>query len=65
MTCDALSTALFVMGLDKAEDFWKRNDGFEVIFITDSAICITEGLASVFSPLGNYENTEVVILHRD
>ena len=65
VTCDALSTALFVMGLDKAEDFWKRNDGFEVIFITDSEIFITEGLTSVFSPLGNYENTEVVILHRD
>ena len=65
VTCDALSTALFVMGLDKAADFWKRNDGFEVIFITDSEIFITEGLASVFSPLGNYENTAVVILHRD
>lgn len=65
VTCDALSTALFVMGLDKAADFWKRNDDFEVIFITDSEVYITEGLASVFSPLGKYENTEVVILQRD
>lgn len=65
VTCDALSTALFVMGFDKATYFWKHNNGFEAIFITDNGICITEGLTSVFSPLGKYENTEVVILHRD
>ncbi len=65
VTCDALSTALFVMGFDKATNFWKQNNGFEAIFITDNGICITEGLTSVFSPLGKYENTEVVILHRD
>lgn len=65
VTCDALSTALFVMGFDKATNFWKQNNGFEAIFITDNGICITEGLTSVFSSLGKYENTEVVILHRD
>lgn len=61
--CDALSTALFVMGLDKATDFIKRNSGFDVIFITDNGICITEGAA--FSPLGKYENAQITILRRD
>lgn len=33
--CDALSTALFVMGQDKAEAYWRKFGGFEMILITD------------------------------
>lgn len=36
---DALSTALFVMGVDEAINYWKQNkdenDAFEMILITD------------------------------
>lgn len=32
---DALSTALFVMGTEKAIDFWKNNAGFEFILVTE------------------------------
>jgi len=45
---DALSTALFVLGMDKAMEI--KTDDFEIIFITDkNEIYITEGLDGIFS----------------
>jgi len=47
---DALSTALFVMGPERAEHHWRKNGGFEMLMITDqSEIILTEGLAKGFS----------------
>lgn len=47
---DALSTALFVMGSEKAEDYWRENGGFEMLLITDqNEIFLTEGIAEQFS----------------
>lgn len=48
--CDALSTALFVMGAQGAEDYWKANGGFDMIIVTDDGeILITEGIAGDFT----------------
>lgn len=45
--CDALSTALFVMGSEKAEKFRQERDDFEMLLITnDGGIIITEELAA-------------------
>lgn len=44
-TADALSTALFVMGLDEAISYWKNRNGFEMILITDdNTVYYTQGL---------------------
>lgn len=47
---DALSTGLFVTGLDKAVEIWKEYRDFEAVFITENnTIYITEGLIDKFT----------------
>lgn len=44
-TCDALSTALFVMGPQKAADYWRARQDFEmIVYAEDGQITYTPGL---------------------
>ena len=51
---DALSTALFVMGLDAGAEFQKSSGlAFEAVFVTDdNTVWITPGLAGRYRPTG-------------
>ena len=50
--CDGLSTALFVMGREKAVDFWRNRGDFDMILIMKDRILITEGILDRFTPEG-------------
>ncbi len=52
---DALSTALFVMGLDRATAYYRENGGFDFIILTDSGgLYLTEGVFDDFTLADGY-----------
>ena len=54
---DALSTSLFVMGKDKAIDFYKNKLDFDFVLITkDRSLIYSEGLAPVLTVIGQFDS---------
>ena len=53
---DALSTALFVMGRENAERYWKDKGGFEFILLDDNEeLWLTKGAAERFRLADGYD----------
>ncbi len=50
LTCDALSTALYVCGAERAVQIWRDTQDFEMIYVTtDGTIYLSEGLADCYT----------------
>ena len=64
--CDALSTSLFVMGLDKSIEYWKENNNFDAIFITkNNDIYITEGIEDDITLIDDYSDISPNIIKNE
>lgn len=61
--CDALSTSLFVMGCDKAAEYWREHKDFEMILVTeDGEIHLTEGIKDKFELGSAYSDRNVNVI---
>lgn len=64
--CDALSTSLFVMGLDQAAEYWRQHQNFDMILITgEGEIYLTEGIVDVFTLDSNHSNMKVNVIEHE
>lgn len=62
---DGLSTALFVMGKDKAEQLYQSVGGFEYVILDENnEVFVTDGLRETFSLTENYGNINVNFVSR-
>lgn len=61
---DALSTAIYVMGSEEAENYWRNKDGFEMLLITnEKEVIVTEGIVEQFA-LSEGREEKVTVLKR-
>lgn len=62
LLCDALSTALFVLGTEDAIEYWQDENSFEMILVTETAkMYYTEGLSDCIELVNGVESE--VIFH--
>lgn len=61
--CDALSTAFYAMGKEKAEAYWRAHPGFDMILVAENGeIWLTEGVRDRFSVRDDYRNADVHVI---
>ena len=59
--CDALSTAVFVMGTERAAELWRDMGGFDMILITkDNEVIITDGVEGRFTLADNSLTLKII-----
>ena len=62
---DGLSTALFVMGRERAEAYWRAHQDFDFILLgEDGTVVITEGLEDSFTLYGDWEDRPLEVIRK-
>lgn len=60
--CDALSTAVYVMGAERAYSLWQTVGGFEMLLVTtDGDMLITEGLVGSVVPAEGFTGEMIML----
>lgn len=60
LECDAYSTAMFVAGTNSDIEFYRENNSFDMILVTDDArIYYTQGLADSFTNISDMPTEEI------
>lgn len=58
--CDALSTSLFVMGIEDSKSFLEAHRDVDAVIVTnDNTLYATKNIISKFTPMGKYENSDI------
>lgn len=60
---DALSTAIFVMGLEEGSEYWRTHGGFDMLLMAqDGEIYLTEGIEDDFTLEDAFSDREIQVI---
>ena len=63
--CDALSTALFVMGPERVADYWLAREDFDFLLLhEDGSVTCSEGLEGRLTLSGDWADREIEVVRR-
>ena len=65
LRCDALSTALFILGQDGAERYWRQHGDFDYLLVLDDgSIVVSEGIADRFAADENWADHPLIVVKK-
>ncbi len=65
LRCDALSTALFILGQDGAERYWREHGDFDYLLVLDDGtIVVSEGIADRFTVDENWMEHPLIVVKK-
>ena len=63
--CDALSTAIFVMGMEEGTTYWRTREDFEMLLMAqDGEIYLTDGIQNDFTLEDSFSDKEIHVIER-
>jgi thiamine biosynthesis lipoprotein len=63
LLADSLSTAIYVMGLEKGSEYWRTHGGFDMVLMTqDGSVYLTEGIKNYFTLEDEFADRDVQVI---